>query len=162
MDRTAVGIRGSHEKDGKTGVITAGLRGGDAHYARIARELVDRFPPEHSGVVVRAGGALTYSEVDDSKRDLVTMESIAIPVSFVALVWVFGGLLAAALPIMIGMFAIPGALAVLRLTTLFTNVSVFAINLTAAIGLALAVDYSLLIVSRYRDDIADSATPNQR
>ena len=149
-------------KDGKTGVITAGLRGGDAHYAKIARELVDRFPPEHSGVVVRAGGALTYSEVDEqSKRDLVTMESIALPVSFVALVWVFGGLLAAALPMMIGMFAILGALVVLRFTTLFTNVSVFAINLTAAMGLALAVDYSLLIVSRYRDEIADSATPNQ-
>jgi RND superfamily putative drug exporter len=89
------------------------------------------------------------------------MESIAIPVSFVALVWVFGGLLAAALPMMIGMFAILGALAVLRFTTLFTNVSVFAINLTAAMGLALAVDYSLLIVSRYRDEIADGATPNQ-
>ena len=148
--------------DGRTGVITAGLRGGDAQYAKIARELVDRFPPEHSGVVVRAGGALTYSEVDEqSKRDLVTMESIAIPVSFVALVWVFGGLLAAALPMMIGMFAILGALAVLRFMTLFTDVSVFAINLTVAMGLALAVDYSLLIVSRYRDEIADSATPNQ-
>jgi RND superfamily putative drug exporter len=149
-------------KDGKTGVITAGLRGGDAHYAKIAREIVDRFPPERSGVVVRAGGALTYSEVDEqSKRDLVTMESIAIPVSFVALVWVFGGLLAAALPMMIGMFAILGALAVLRFTTLFTNVSVFAINLTVAMGLALAIDYSLLIVSRYREEIADSATLDQ-
>jgi RND superfamily putative drug exporter len=149
-------------KDGKTGVITAGLRGGDAHYAKIAREIVDRFPPERSGVVVRAGGALTYSEVDEqSKRDLVSMESIAIPVSFVALVWVFGGVLAAALPMMIGMFAILGSLAVLRFTTLFTNVSVFAINLTVAMGLALAVDYSLLIVSRYRDEIADSATLDQ-
>ena len=76
-----------------------------------------------SGVVVRAGGALTYSEVDEqSERDLVSMESIAIPVSFVALVWVFGGVLAAALPMMIGMFAILGSLAVLRFITLFTDV----------------------------------------
>ena len=111
---------------------------------------------------MRAGGALTYSEVDEqSERDLVLMESIAIPVSFVALVWVFGGMLAAALPMMIGMFAILGSLAVLRFMTFFTDVSVFAINLTAAMGLALAVDYSLLIVSRYRDEIADGATPDQ-
>ena len=148
--------------DGRTGIITAGLRGGDAQYAKIARELVDRFPPERSGVVVRAGGALTYSEVDEqTERDLVLMESIAIPVSFVALVWVFGGVLAAALPMMIGMFAILGSLAVLRFMTLFTDVSVSAMNLTVAMGLALAIDYSLLIVSRYRDEIADSATPNQ-
>jgi putative drug exporter of the RND superfamily len=148
--------------DGKTGVITAGLRGGDAQYAKIARELVDRFPPEQSGVVVRAGGALTYSEVDEqTARDLVLMESIALPVSFVALVWVFGGVLAAALPMMIGMFAILGSLAVLRFITLFTDVSVSAINLTVAMGLALAVDYSLLIVSRYRDEIAEGATPDQ-
>lgn len=89
------------------------------------------------------------------------MESIAIPVSFVALVWVFGGVLTAALPMMIGMFAILGSLAVLRLIALFTDVSVYAINLTVAMGLALAVDYSLLIVSRYRDEIADGATPNR-
>jgi RND superfamily putative drug exporter len=148
--------------DGRTGVITAGLRGGDAQYAKIARELVDRFPPERSGVVVRAGGALTYSEVDEqTERDLVLMESIALPVSFVALVWVFGGVLAAALPMMIGMFAILGSLAVLRFMTLFTDVSVSAINLTVAMGLALAIDYSLLIVSRYRDEIAEGATPDQ-
>ena len=89
------------------------------------------------------------------------MESIAIPVSFVALVWVFGGVLAAALPVMIGMFAILGSLAVLRFMTLFTDVSVFVISLTVAMGLALAIDYSLLIVSRYRDEITEGATPDQ-
>jgi len=148
--------------DGKTGVITAGLRGGDAEYAKIARKVVDRFPPDRNGVVVRAGGALTYSEVDEqTERDLVSMESIAIPVGFLALVWVFGGVVAAALPMMIGMFAILGSLAVLRFMAIFTDVSVFAINLAAAMGLALAVDYSLLIVSRYRDEMADGATTDQ-
>ena len=148
--------------DGKTGIITAGLRGSDADYAKTAREIVDRFPPEPSGVLVRAGGALTYSEAQEqTERDLVLMESIAIPVSFVALVWVFGGVLAAALPMLIGMFAILGSLAVLRVVTLFTDVSVFALNLIVAMGLALAVDYSLIIVSRYRDEIADGAMPDE-
>jgi RND superfamily putative drug exporter len=148
--------------DGRTGIITAGLRGSDAEYAKTAREIVDRFPPEPGGVVVRTGGALTYSEASEqTQRDLVLMESIAIPVSFVALVWVFGGVFAAALPLVIGMLAILGSLAVLRVVTLFTDVSVFAMNLTVAMGLALAVDYSLLIVSRYRDEIADGAIPDK-
>ena len=56
-----------------------------------------RFHPDRDGVVVRAGGALTYAEVNEqTERDLVRTESIAIPVSFVALVWIFGGVFAAA------------------------------------------------------------------
>ncbi len=89
------------------------------------------------------------------------MELIAIPLSFVALVWVFGGMLAAALPMAVGVFAILGSLAVLRAVTFFTDVSLFAMNLTAAMGLALAVDYTLLIVSRYRDEIADGVAPDE-
>ena len=148
--------------DGKTGVISAGLRGSDADYPKTARALVDRFPPEHGGVVVRAGGAFTYADAQkQTEHDLLVMESIAIPVSFVALVWVFGGMLAAALPMTIGIFAILGSLAVLRFVTLLTDVSVFALNLAVAMGLALAVDYSLLMLSRYRDEITDGATPHQ-
>ena len=109
-------------------------------------------PHDRDGVVVRAGGALTFAEANEQgERDLVKMESIAIPLSFVALVWVFGGLFAAALPMAVGVFAILASLAVLRAVTFFTDVSLFAMNLTAAMGLALAVDYTLLIVSRYRE-----------
>lgn len=85
------------------------------------------------------------------------MELIAIPLSFVVLVWVFGGLLAAALPVAVGLFAIVGTMAVLRLLTTVTDVSIFALNLSVAMGLALAIDYTLLIVSRYRDELADGA-----
>jgi RND superfamily putative drug exporter len=89
------------------------------------------------------------------------MESIAIPLSFLVLVWVFGGLLAAALPLAVGGFAILGSLAVLRGFTMITDVSIFALNLTVAMGLALAIDYTLLIISRYRDEPADGAAPEQ-
>jgi len=85
------------------------------------------------------------------------MESLAIPISFVVLVWVFGGVLAAAVPLAVGGMAILGALAVLRGVTVFTDVSIFALNLSAAMGLALAIDYTLLIISRYRDELADGA-----
>ncbi len=153
---------GLTSRDGKTGMVIAGLRGTDAEYAKTARRLVDQMPHDRDGVIVRAGGALTFAEANEQgERDLVKMELIAIPLSFVALVWVFGGLFAAALPMAIGVFAILGSLAFLRAITFFTDVSIFAMNLTAAMGLALAVDYTLLIVSRYRDEIANSVPPDE-
>jgi RND superfamily putative drug exporter len=85
------------------------------------------------------------------------MESLAIPFSFLILVWVFGGLVAAALPVAVGGMSILGALAVLRLIAFGTDVSIFALNLTTAMGLALAIDYTLLMISRFRDEIADGA-----
>jgi putative drug exporter of the RND superfamily len=141
--------------DGKTGLVVAGIVGGENEYPKRARELADRLPSDRDGVTIRAGGALTYAEANEqSERDLLLMESIAIPVSFVVLVWVFGGLLAAALPMIVGVFAILGSLAVLRAVTFVTDVSIFAMNLTAAMGLALAVDYTLLILNRFRDELA--------
>jgi putative drug exporter of the RND superfamily len=153
---------GLMSRDGKTGIVIAGLRGTDSEYAETARQLVDQMPHDRDGVIVRGGGALSFAEANEQgERDLVKMEMIAIPLSFLALVWVFGGLFAAALPMAVGVFAILGSLAVLRAITFFTDVSVFAMNLTAAMGLALAVDYTLLIVSRYRDEIADGVSPDE-
>ena len=96
-------------------------------------------------MTVRAGGdAMVNVEItEQSQRDLLLMESLAIPISFLVLVWVFGGALAAAVPLAVGGMAILGALAVLRGVTYFTDVSIFALNLSAAMGLALAIDYTL-------------------
>jgi RND superfamily putative drug exporter len=145
--------------DGRTGLIVAGLNGGESGAQQHAKELTDELVRNHDGVQVRAGGeAMTYLQINgQSEKDLLMMESIAIPLSFVVLVWVFGGLLAAALPLAVGGFAILGSLAVLRLFTMVTDVSIFALNLTVAMGLALAIDYTLLIISRYRDELAEGA-----
>jgi RND superfamily putative drug exporter len=146
-------------KDGKTGLIVAGITGGESGAQKYAKELTDRLVHDRDGVTVRAGGeAMTYVQINgQSEKDLLTMESIAIPLSFVVLIWVFGGLISAALPLAVGGFAILGSMAVLRAFTLVTDVSIFALNLTVALGLALAIDYTLLIVSRYRDELADGA-----
>ncbi|MFA5711194.1 MMPL family transporter [Mycolicibacterium sp.] len=147
--------------DGTTGLIVAGINGGESFAQRYAQELVDAISasvlPQHPDVTVTPGGqALVYSQITkQSEHDLLLMESIAIPLSFLVLVWVFGGLLAAALPMAVGALAIVGSMAVLRLVTQFTDVSIFALNLTIALGLALAIDYTLLIISRYRDELAD-------
>jgi len=146
-------------KDGKTGLIVAGITGGESGAQEHAKELTDPLVHDRDGVTVRAGGAaMIYLQINgQSEKDLLTMEAIAIPLSFVVLVWVFGGLIAATLPLAVGGFAILGSMAVLRAFTLVTDVSIFAMNLTVAMGLALAIDYTLLIISRYRDELAGGA-----
>lgn len=150
-------------KDGKTGLILAGITGGESGAQKHAKELTDQLVHDRDGVTVRAGGeAMIYVQINgQSEKDLLMMESIAIPLSFLVLVWVFGGLLAAALPLAVGGFAILGSLAVLRGFTMVTDVSIFALNLTVAMGLALAIDYTLLIVSRYRDELAEGVDPDR-
>jgi RND superfamily putative drug exporter len=146
-------------KDGKTGLIVAGITGGESGAQKYTKELSERLVHDRDGVTVRAGGeAMIYVQINgQTEKDLVLMESIAIPLSFIVLVWVFGGLISAALPLAVGGFAILGSMAVLRAITLVTDVSIFALNLTVAMGLALAIDYTLLIISRYRDELADGA-----
>jgi uncharacterized membrane protein YdfJ with MMPL/SSD domain len=153
-------------KDGKAGLIVAGISGGESVAQTSAQTLSDEVAREHpvgtAGIIIRSGGAATVNAQISAllQRDLLLMESIAIPLSFLVLVWVFGGMLAAALPVAVGLMAILGSLAVLRLITFSTDVSNLAPNLSTAMGLALAIDYTLLIVSRYRDELAEGADPN--
>ncbi|MCF6386311.1 MMPL family transporter [Mycobacterium sp. MBM] len=146
-------------RDGTAGLIVAGITGGEKYAQDHAKDLVDALVHDQDGVRVQAGGlAMVNTQItEQSQRDLLVMESIAIPFSFLVLVWVFGGLLAAAVPVVVGVMAILGSLAVLRLITMGTDVSVFALNLCMAMGLALAIDYTLLMISRYRDELADGA-----
>jgi RND superfamily putative drug exporter len=147
-------------KDGKTGLIVAAIAGGESNAALNAKQLSDELVHDRNGVAVRAGGDATVNwQVNaQTQKDLLLMESVALPLSFLVLVWVFGGLVAAALPVAVGVFAILGSLASLRVISLFTDVSIFALNLAVAMGMALAVDYTLLILSRFRDELAQGQT----
>ncbi|MEE6175826.1 MMPL family transporter [Mycobacterium sp. 050134] len=149
--------------DGKSGLIVVNLKGGENDGQKNAQKLSDAFVHDRDGVAVRAGGsAMQYAQINkQNQEDLLVMEIIAIPLSFLVLVWVFGGLLAAALPMTLGALAVVGSMSVLRLITFTTEVSIFALNLSTALGLALAIDYTLLIVSRYRDELAEGSSPEQ-
>ena len=161
--------RGSHlaaqlvSKDGKSGLIVANLKGGENNAQNYAKKIATRVVHDQDGVTVRAGGAaMVYDQINrQNERDLLLMESLAIPLSFLVLVWVFGGLLTAALPVCLGGLAIVGSMSVLRLISFSTDVSTYALNLSTALGLALAIDYTLLIISRYRDELADGSAPDE-
>jgi uncharacterized membrane protein YdfJ with MMPL/SSD domain len=150
-------------KDGRSGLIVAGISGGETDSQRYADSLSQQFAHDRNGVTVRSGGvAMINAQITkQAQHDVLVMEAIAIPLSFIVLVWVFGGLFAAALPVAIGGMSILGSLAVLRLIAFTTDVSIFALNLSTALGLALAIDYTLLIVSRFRDEMAGGATRDE-
>ena len=145
-------------RDGKSGLIVAGITGDESSAQRRAGE-IQLLLPEFNDVTVKIGGeaASLLQILEQSKKDLSVMETVALPVSFVVLVWVFGGVLAAALPLAVGVFAIIGSMAVLRATAFVTDVSIFALNLILALGLALAIDYTLLVISRFRDELGEGA-----
>ena len=146
-------------KDRSSGLIVAGISGEEANQQKYTKELADQVAKDRGSVTVETGGVamVNVQITDQSQHDLLVMEAIAVPLSFLVLVWAFGGLLAAALPVAVGGMAIFGSLAVLRVTTFATDVSIFALNLSTALGLALAIDYTLLMISRYRDELADGA-----
>ena len=69
-------------------------------------------------------------------------------------VLIFGSLVAASMPVLVGALAVVGAMAVIRLLTLFTDVSIFSINVITLLGMGLAIDYALFVVSRFREELA--------
>ncbi|MFD4507926.1 MMPL family transporter [Streptomyces sp. NPDC058457] len=148
-------------EDGHEALIAARITGDE----KAAADTLDRIAPHYRGahgpVTVKVGGMVAVRSDMQTiiKEDLSRAELIALPITLVLLVMVFGSAIAALLPLGIGIVAILGTNAVLRGITSFTDVSVFAMNLTTALGLGLAIDYALFIVRRFREELATGADP---
>ncbi|MFY1669151.1 MMPL family transporter [Plantactinospora sp. WMMB334] len=108
------------------------------------------------GVSTEVGGTVAFlAEANDqTTEDITRAETLSLPVLLVLLLLIFRGLVAAATPLLVGGLAILGAFVAVRLLATVTDVSVFAINIITLIGLGMAVDYSLFIVSRFREELA--------
>lgn len=131
-----IGLVGGEEADAKTLLLVRPL---------LTSERLD----------VRLGGAAAINEeiTEQVQRDLETAETLTFPIVAVLLIIIFGSLVAAALPLAIGATAILGSFLVLRVVANYTDVSIFAINIITMLGLGLAIDYSLFMVSRFREEL---------
>ncbi|MGW4850844.1 MMPL family transporter [Streptomyces sp. NPDC004288] len=146
-------------EDGSQGVIAARIAGEEKDAAAVLDRIAPAYRGTHGPVEVSLGGELAVRHEMQTviQEDLLRAELIALPLTLVLLVMVFGSAVAALLPLGVGIVAILGTNAVLRGITEFTDVSVFAQNLTTALGLGLAIDYALFVVRRYREELAAGA-----
>lgn len=107
-----------------------------------------------------AGETALFSEMERlSTQGAMVAELLVAPLVLLILLWVFGSLVAALLPVAVGAFAVVATTALLRALSEVMTVSMFVLNIATALGFGLAVDYCLLIVSRYREELATGATP---
>jgi uncharacterized membrane protein YdfJ with MMPL/SSD domain len=108
------------------------------------------------GVQTQVGGGVAFLQQTNERTtaDIARAETLSMPVLLVLLTLIFGGLVAAGTPLLIGGLAILGAFVASRALTTVTDMSIFAINIITLIGLGMAIDYSLFIVSRFREELA--------
>ncbi|MDX3136836.1 MMPL family transporter [Streptomyces europaeiscabiei] len=146
-------------EDGGEALIAARLTGDETAVNKTLDRIAPEFRGTHGPVEVKVGGILAVRHEMQTiiQEDLLRAEMIALPVTLVLLVMVFGSAVAALLPLGVGIVAILGTNAILRGLTEVTDVSVFALNLTTAMGLGLAIDYALFIVRRFREELATGA-----
>ena len=121
----------------------------------LGKRIQSKYDGEYESLKIYATGTGVFAHAINTKisEDLKLSESISIPLTFILLVFVFGALTASAMPLLVGVSAILGSFLIIYLLTLFTGVSIFALNLITGLGLGLGIDYSLLIVNRFREEL---------
>jgi RND superfamily putative drug exporter len=140
--------------DGRRTLVLAAFATRDQSAAAVER--VSRALP---GSGVRFGGNdVAFHEINKrTTSDLSRAEMLAFPLLLALSFWVFRGLVAAALPLLVGGFAIVVTFLLLRVVDQFAGLSIFAVNLVTGLGLGLGIDYSLFVLSRYREELAGGA-----
>jgi uncharacterized membrane protein YdfJ with MMPL/SSD domain len=142
-------------RDRSEAIVPAYARAGvpEREWSRAAERFANRLRPE-PGVAV-GGPAIAITQVNDQvEHDLTHAEELAFPLLFLLALWVFRSLVAALLPLVCGALAILGSLLMLRVLNAFSPVSSYALNIVTGAGLGLGIDYSLLLVSRFREELA--------
>ena len=121
----------------------------------LASILQEKYDGKIGNLRIYVGGFSMFNDAINKKisGDLKLAEAISIPLTFLFLLFVFGGLIASAMPVVVAVSAILGAFLILYLISLVTGVSIFALNLVTGLGMGLGIDYSLLMVNRFREEL---------
>ena len=151
------GVNSLKSSDGKAAYILV-YGDGDAftpESQKLGKFFQENYDGSYQGLTLYAGGVGVVSHAITKKisDDLKIAEAVSIPLTFILLAFVFGALVASAMPLIVGVAAILGAFFILYLFTLFTDVSIYALNLTTGLGLGLGIDYALLMVNRFREEL---------
>jgi RND superfamily putative drug exporter len=99
-------------------------------------------------------GPVTKDSAEQSEKDLQRAETVSLPIAAFILIFVFASLVAAGMPLLVAGLAIPSSLGIIFIVAQQVEMSVFVLNIATMLGLALAIDYSLFIVSRFREELA--------
>lgn len=128
----------------------------DIKQAPVVAEIVDTYSGDYQGADVHVSGfgAVTKAINEQIESDIIRAEIVAVPIVLILLLFVFGSLVAAGLPLFVGGLAIVGSFFVVWVASQFSDVSIFALNLITGLGLGLGIDYSLLVVNRFREERA--------
>jgi RND superfamily putative drug exporter len=122
----------------------------------VVAEIVDDYTGDYQGAQAHVSGfgAVTKAINETIYEDIIRAEIVAVPIVVLLLIFVFGSLVAAGLPLFVGGLAIVGSFLIIWIGSQFTDVSIFALNLVTGLGLGLGIDYSLLVVNRFREERA--------
>jgi RND superfamily putative drug exporter len=142
-------------QDSTQALVLARLTGTQDDRVKRAKALAATYDGTFQGLDVRTGGEFAvYAQVGDTiEHDIIRAESIAIPITAILLILVFGSAIAAALPLLVGVLSILGTFLALHLLHGFTDVSVYSVNLATSMGLGLGIDYALFLVTRFREEL---------
>jgi len=136
----------------------------EASQTELAKQITQEFGANWNGgpdIYVAGYAAVTSSINSAIEGDLARAETIAVPLTIILLLFVFGSLIAAGLPLLIGGLSIIGSFFFIWLTAQFTDTSIFALNLITGLGLGLGIDYALLMVNRFREERARDVAVRQ-
>jgi RND superfamily putative drug exporter len=129
----------------------------------LGKLMESKYDGTYQNLHLYVGGIAAFNSALSTKisKDLAKAEGISIPLTFLLLLFVFGGLISSATPLIVGVGAIIGSLGVIYIVSLFTGVSIFALNLITGMGLGLGIDYALLMVNRFREELHHGADVEQ-
>ncbi len=147
-------------EDGEAALVLARVDGDEDRRMDTIERIYPRIHGEHEGLSLTIGGQPAFERevTEKGQEDLHRLEMLATPIVAVILLLVFGSIAASLLPLIIGLTAIVGTMITLRILSLFTDVSLYSLNIATALSLGLAIDYGLFIVTRFREELDTGAT----